>query len=129
MRDKTLLLVCSLALVLTGAVALWAHHGPDKVVLDAAGPKAKRAPVEFPHKLHIENVASCDTCHHDQKGLKAGPDIKVAKCSSCHLDPEPDVPGIREMGVRNNPFHISCVGCHREKSKGPTACNDCHPRP
>jgi hypothetical protein len=127
MRDRKTL-ATSIALALATAAVLWAHHGPDTVVLDDAGPEARRAPVEFPHKLHVENVDRCDTCHHTQEGLTAGPDIEVQTCASCHLEPDEGVPGIREMGMRNNPYHLSCVNCHREREKGPTACNDCHPR-
>lgn len=128
MRDRKIWSMAAMALLVLGAAALWGHHGPDDVVLNAAGAKAKQAPVQFPHALHVKSVESCDTCHHNHEGMTSAANVEVATCASCHLKPEEGVPGILQAGLRNNPYHIKCISCHREESKGPTACADCHPR-
>jgi hypothetical protein len=112
------------ALLVFLAAALFAHHGPATININAA---AKKQPgVPFSHEKHAKLAASCDTCHHTQKGLKSDTE-KVVKCSTCHLDPkDPKVPGMREMSLTKNPFHIRCIACHKEQKKGPTACNGCH---
>lgn len=123
---KTVILLTVLALPLGAAVAL-AHHGPETVTIDAA--KDKKAAVEFPHAKHQEMVDSCVTCHHTQEGLTVDSDIEVKACTTCHLDPEEETtPSMREMSVKKNPFHIVCIDCHKEQEKGPSKCNDCHPK-
>lgn len=103
-----------------------AVNPPDEVVIDAA--KDKRAAVTFPHAKHVENVDSCVTCHHTNEGLTAGSGQEVEACSACHLDPEGDVPDMREMSLTKNPLHKGCISCHKEEGKGPTKCDDCHPK-
>lgn len=97
---------------------------PEKVTIDAAA--AKQPGVTFPHAKHVAMGKSCDTCHHTQKGITEAKAAEVQKCTSCHLDPKPDVPGIREMSMSKNAFHIKCVGCHKAEKKGPAVCKDCH---
>jgi hypothetical protein len=123
---KTLYLLGIAVFVLTAGIAIAApHHGPDSVVIDAAA--AKKGPVTFPHKEHVERVESCDTCHHTSPGLTAAADTEVQKCSACHLDPEKaETPGMREMSMKKNPFHMVCIDCHKAETKGPTKCDDCH---
>ena len=117
-----------LAVVLAATLALAApHHGPDEVVIDAA--KDKRAPVAFAHERHAREVKTCDTCHHTNKGMTTDAGVEVASCASCHLDPKSAaIPGMREMSLRKNPFHMVCIDCHKENTKGPTKCDDCHPK-
>jgi len=62
-------------------------------------------------------------------------DMEVALCSSCHLEPEEaETPSCKEKSTKKNPFHISCVGCHKAAKKenaettAPTKCNACHPK-
>jgi len=131
-------LVLTGLLVMLSAAALVALADeakvPETITLDACA--AKKAPVEFPHKAHFE-VTDCVTCHHTQEGLtleKVG-EIKVETCTSCHLNPEKaETPSCSEMSAKKNPFHITCIGCHKETvaekadSKAPTKCNDCHPK-
>ncbi|MDX1643879.1 MAG: cytochrome c3 family protein [Thermoanaerobaculia bacterium] len=116
------------AVLLVAAIVVAApHHAPEEVVIDAA--VNKRAAVEFPHKLHQENVESCATCHHESEGLTAEADEEVEACSSCHLDPEdPETPSMRELSMKKNPYHILCVDCHKAEEKGPTKCDECHPK-
>jgi hypothetical protein len=99
---------------------------PEKVTIKAA--QAKQAPVTFSHGKHATTIAkTCETCHHTDKGLTAKSTTKVATCTSCHLDPkDAKVPGMREMALAKNPFHIRCVGCHNVEKKGPTCCPACH---
>jgi hypothetical protein len=116
----------SLACVLLGfvaAVAL-AHHGPATVNINAAAKKQPAVP--FSHEKHAKLAKSCDTCHHTQKGLTSDEKTKVVKCSTCHLDPKPPVPSMREMSLTKNPLHVRCIACHKEQKKGPTACTGCH---
>lgn len=108
------------------ATTLLAHHGPVSVTIKEA---AKKQPaVTFSHAKHASTlVKSCDTCHHTQKGLKTDEGTKVVKCSTCHLDPkDAKVPGMREMSLTKNPFHIGCISCHKEQKKGPVVCTGCH---
>ncbi len=99
---------------------------PKEVKIDAA---AKKQPaVTFPHEKHAtELVKTCDTCHHTNKGLTAANAKDVPKCSSCHLNPaKADTPDMSEMSLKKNPFHMLCMGCHKEQKKGPAKCNECH---
>jgi hypothetical protein len=100
---------------------------PDEVVIDAA--QAKKSAVTFPHADHVERLPDCTTCHHTSEGLTASSGQEVASCTSCHLDPEKaETPGMREMSLKKNPFHMVCIDCHKEETKGPTKCDDCHPK-
>lgn len=115
-------------LILTFLAAAASAHYPGVLKIDEA---AKKQPaVTFDHAKHGDTLAkSCDTCHHTQKGLtKAQTDkVDVKKCSSCHLDPkDAKMPGMREMSLTKNPFHIRCIACHKEQKKGPTVCTQCH---
>ena len=77
----------------------------------------------------------CKTCHHTQPDLKAGTAIEVKPCGACHVQPEKtDTPKCSEMGLSKNPFHIRCLGCHKEAvakdatKQAPTKCDQCHPK-
>jgi len=107
------------------AFAAKAKDAPESATIDAC--KKKKAAVVFPHKKHVDAKLECAKCHHTQKDLKAGADVEVKKCSSCHLTPEkPETPKCTETSSKKNPFHISCTGCHKEQKKGPTKCKECH---
>jgi hypothetical protein len=106
--------------------AVFAHHGPMKVTITGAAEK-KQPPVTFDHHKHATSlVDSCDTCHHTMEGLTAKTDADVKKCASCHLDSSSDAPSMAAAGLKQNPFHVLCINCHREEKQGPTACRDCH---
>jgi hypothetical protein len=128
--SRTAVLSATAAVGLTTALLLAApHHGPETVVIDAA--QDKRAAVTFPHEAHAEWVDSCDTCHHTQEGLTASSatEAEVRACATCHLDPEQEeTPSMRAMGLKSNPFHAGCIDCHKEREKGPTQCEECHPK-
>jgi hypothetical protein len=101
--------------------------GTDEVMtLDGCG--EKKAAVEFPHGAH-QAVTECTTCHHTSEGLTAESDMEVKTCQSCHLNPEAaETPSCSEMSMSKNPYHKLCISCHKEQAKGPTKCNDCHPK-
>lgn len=119
---KTLLAATSIIVILSVPSA-FAHH-PDKVDIKAAAKKQTAVP--FNHMKHVKLAKSCDTCHHTNKGLTAETKAKVEKCSTCHLDPKPNVPGMREVSLTKNPFHMGCIACHKTQKKGPVACAGCH---
>ena len=109
-----------------------ATKAPDKVSLDDC--VAKKTAVAFPHGEHAKAHA-CETCHHTQKGLKAGDATEVATCGTCHVTPEKaETPKCAEMSSTKNPFHMLCVNCHKEElakkadTKAPTKCEQCHPK-
>ena len=108
----------------TGAYAVKANAAPAKVTLKDA---AKKQPaVTMDHAAHVK-VTKCETCHHTQKGLTEKSTDEVAKCSSCHLNPkDAKTPSMAEMSMTKNPFHIGCIGCHKDGKKGPTKCTECH---
>ena len=98
----------------------------DTITID--GCANKKSAVVFPHKAH-EGLTECSTCHHTQEGLTADSEEAVEECISCHLEPEVDgTPRCGEMSLKRNPYHINCVGCHKEQSAGPTKCDECHPK-
>src|SRR5205085_2115483 len=115
----------TLPIILTLLVAnLMLAAPPATVTIDKAA--KKQAPVVFPHDKHVKAVASCDTCHHTQKGMTEK-ETKVAACDTCHLDPKAaTTPSMREMSMTKNPFHMVCIDCHKKEKKGPTACTGCH---
>ena len=79
-------------------------------------------PVRFMHAKHAAELGDCLTCHHyrpaDQKALE------TVRCSACHREPfNPEIlgrPGLKAA------YHQQCLNCHRERSKGPVGCVDCH---
>ena len=112
-------------LLFVGAIVV-AGTGDEVISLDGCG--EKKAAVEFPHKAHQE-VTECTTCHHTAEGLTADSDVEVKSCKSCHLNPEnAETPSCSEMSMSKNPYHKMCISCHKEQGKGPTKCNDCHPK-
>ena len=122
---KTLTVLGAIAFLLITALAVAApHHGPDEVVIKGAADK--QPAVTFPHAKHQEMVKACDTCHHTNKGMTTAEGTEVKACSECHLDPKGDVPSMRQMSMKKNPFHIVCIDCHKTETKGPTKCAECH---
>lgn len=124
MRKSILGLGLGIAALLI-AVAPLAATAPDSTTIDDC--VAKKSAVEFPHAAHFE-VTECTTCHHTDEGLTA--DSGTAQpCGECHNSPEsPDTPECAQMSLKKNPFHINCVGCHKEQAAGPAKCDECHPK-
>lgn len=113
--------------------AATAAQAPDKVTIDDC--VAKKSAVEFPHKLHVDGGIACKTCHHTQENLTATSTEEVQTCGACHTTPEKaETPVCSQMSATKNPFHITCVGCHKEEAKkkadtkAPTKCEGCHPK-
>ena len=113
------------AFLVSFSITAMASAHPDKVKIDAA---AKKQPaVAFMHDKHVQRVKTCDTCHHTNKGLTAESKDKVAKCSTCHLNPkDAKVPNMADASLTKNPFHKLCITCHKTAKKGPVVCNKCH---
>jgi len=115
-----------------GSYAATPKDAPDVVTIDDCA--TKKAAVEFPHGTHAKAIA-CTTCHHTQEGLTATSTEEVKACASCHVAPEKaETPKCAEMSLTKNPFHISCVNCHKDEIKKdatkvlPTKCDECHPK-
>jgi hypothetical protein len=122
----------ALALLLFTLGAPMAADPPDAVIIDDCA--KKKSAVEFPHKAHVE-LTKCATCHHTQEGLTADSGDEVKPCASCHFNPEVEgTPDCSEMSTTKNPYHATCIKCHKdavkkdEASKAPTKCDGCHPK-
>ena len=128
------------ALVVVGVVGLGvganvlakkASQAPASVELDC-GPK--QPAVKFDHATHVGRAASCTVCHHQDKGLKATDATEVKACRTCHKPDDPMTDDQKKVGkyvctvmsTSDNAFHKNCIGCHKEKAKGPTKCAECH---
>lgn len=125
-------LVCTVVLAGTVLVAVPASQAPESVTLDDC--MAKKSAVVFPHKAHAEKL-ECKACHHTQADLTAAAATEVQTCGSCHTSPEKaETPKCGEMSMAKNPFHLTCVNCHKEEAKknaetkAPTKCDQCHPK-
>jgi hypothetical protein len=105
--------------VLFGA-ALHAGPPPRTIVIDRC--KKKAPGVVLKHERHVKRFkVPCRACHVHTR-------IKPRRCSACHsgkANPRYKV-GCAEPGMKKNPYHLVCVGCHKAKKKGPRACKGCH---
>ncbi len=109
-------------------MAAMAGEAPETATIDDC--MDKKAAVEFPHQAHFE-VTECTTCHHTSEGLTADAEMEVQACGACHVEPEADTtPACSQMSLKKNPYHLNCVGCHKESGQeaAPTKCDDCHPK-
>jgi len=132
-KSKAMLWIVALA-VLSATVVFAAAAGkaPETTKIDDCA--AKKSAVVFPHAAHVK-VAECKACHHNQPTLTATSSEEVKPCGACHTAPEkPETPKCAEMSLTKNPYHISCIGCHKDAvkkdaaSKAPTKCEQCHPK-
>ncbi len=107
---------------------------PENITID--GCKDAKSAVEFPHQAHFE-LAACVDCHHTSEGLTAETvaEMEVGTCGSCHIEPEDaETPLCSEKSSKKNPYHITCMGCHKATkkenadTKAPTKCTACHPK-
>lgn len=121
------------ALVLAAGVLLSpasAADLPGNITLEGCG--TKQPPVDFDHAKHAEGT-KCAECHHTQPDLTATSG-EAATCVSCHKNPKDDALDCSEMSPKKNPYHINCMGCHKDavkkdaslKGKAPTTCKACH---
>ena len=130
---RKLFLMTIIVLSAVAALVAFAEIPEDITIDDCADTKSA---VAFPHKAHFE-FAACVDCHHTSEGLTAetAADMKVATCASCHVEPEKaETPKCSEKSTKSNPYHISCIGCHKTYKKehadttAPTKCAACHPK-
>lgn len=127
MRKSFLTLGLGIVAMLVAGIVI-AGEMPETVTIDDCADK--KAAVEFPHAAHFE-VTECTTCHHTSEGLTADTvgGMEVQACGACHTTPEEaTTPECSQMSLKKNPFHISCVGCHKEAGAGPQKCDECHPK-
>ena len=132
-KSSTILWIAALAALSASLVfAAVAGKAPETSNIDDCA--AKKAVVAFPHAAHVK-VAECKACHHDQPTLTAASTGEVKPCGACHTAPEkPETPKCAEMSLTKNPYHINCIGCHKDEvkknaaSKAPTKCDQCHPK-
>ena len=112
----TLILGLGAGLSVVSAVA---KDAPKKLVIKDC--QKSKPPVAFPHEEHVKkNKIACKTCHHKEPGKACG-------AAGCHAGKaEGKRPGCQEMNPSKNPFHITCIGCHKKQNKGPKACAECH---
>jgi len=131
---RKLFLLIIIVLTALAALVAFAAEVPETVVID--GCKVKKSAVEFPHKAHFE-LAACVDCHHTAEGLTAETvaDMEVDHCALCHAEPEnAETPNCTDSSSKTNPYHILCVGCHKDTVKekadspAPTKCTACHPK-
>jgi len=119
MKRKAVIILTLLAMAISMAALVAVVHAgaPDVITIDKA--QAKKPPVVFSHKTHSE-ANDCTVCHHTATGKD---DAKG--CFECHgKDPKANDPSV--SSAKENPFHITCKGCHKEQAKGPTKCGECH---
>lgn len=109
-----LIVIGGVGLVVGG---LSAKAPPKTVTIDKC--KNKKSGVAFNHEAHAKKQKiACKTCHHKGTGKT---------CYSCHKGKAKDkTPGCAEMSMKKNPYHITCVGCHKKNGKGPKTCKKCH---
>ncbi len=133
-RGFVVLSVLAMVGLMMGAGALWAQQTKsgkvdDVIVLKSSVfKKHKKGWVRFPHKAHsVDYKIACTECHHIYKDGKNifKPGMKVKKCEECHTSPRKNK---GKMLSLYNAFHKNCRGCHKKAKKGPTKCNQCHPK-
>ncbi|MGE5309200.1 MAG: cytochrome c3 family protein [Deltaproteobacteria bacterium] len=102
------LFVCAVASLVFFPAYLLAQQTPPESVTE----EGSFGSVTFSHKVHSDPAnAACKDCHH----MGEAP---VQKCESCHT--------ADSKVNRKDAYHKKCIDCHKEKSKGPTGCMDCH---
>ena len=114
MKGKWTVIAIAIAVAMAFTVSLAiAADPPDQITIKKSGDK--KSAVTFSHKLHAE-LTECFTCHHEAKT-----EAEIKTCFECH-GPDANAPDAQKA------FHDQCRGCHKEQAKGPTKCNECHPK-
>lgn len=89
-----------------------AVFGQDKPAPESVTTEGSFGAVTFSHAIHSDPaVSACSSCHH----LEESP---VQKCENCHT--------AASKVNRKDAYHKSCIKCHKEKSRGPAGCMECH---
>ena len=126
------LIMTSLFVLMAASLVAFATEVPENITIDACADT--KPAVDFPHQAHLE-LAACVDCHHTQADLTAETvaEMEVADCASCHLEPEEaTTPSCKEKSTKKNPYHLLCIGCHKEAKKAnaetvaPSKCKECH---
>ena len=121
-RLWTLAIGAAMALAITFVMRPTAVGGKTPTVIEIKGCQKKKPPVKFQHAKHVKDLkasgVTCKTCHH-----KAG---KEKKCSTCHAKPQKGIGTCDVASGTKNPFHKTCIGCHKKMTKGPKKCKECH---
>ncbi len=127
------LMVAALVCVFALPAVIAGNAPADQMVLKAPdGVKATKAPVDFPHKAHVDTGIDCMTCHHKATDKNA---IKGCAAEGCHTDgskaAKKDPKGFYQAW-HSKKSDASCVGCHKTAKKEgksvPVGCKDCHPK-
>ncbi len=115
----------------SGAIAQTTKSGKVPDVIQLKSPvfkKHTKSIVTFNHKKHsVDYKIQCTECHHvikDGKNVWKEGD-KVQDCGVCHKSPKKNQ---GKMLSLYNAFHKNCRTCHKKLKKGPTKCNQCHPK-
>lgn len=118
MTKRLIHLVLIVGMAALGGTLALAKDPPKKTVIKAC---AKKQPgVAFDHEAHTKKQKiECKTCHHTGKNESCS----TAKCHAGKA--EGKRPGCEEMSLTKNPFHVTCIGCHK-KGEGPKKCKECH---
>lgn len=117
--NRAVMVTLLLTVVIGMSVVLAFAHGdmPKVLIIDKA--QAKKPPVTLSHDKHGDEFG-CQACHHIETA-----DAEPESCFNCH-GKDPNIPDPSVSSTKENPFHITCLGCHKEKGKGPTKCGECH---
>jgi predicted CXXCH cytochrome family protein len=125
---KCAFFICA-GLMATLLIFVFAYAQEDMVVVnDPAFIDPQRPPAVFHHEEHNEKAGleECNKCHHvfnDKGKLVEDESSEDQSCSECHeLKASGKKPGLMKA------FHTNCLGCHKEKNKGPVMCGQCHVR-
>ena len=137
MKNHLLVGLAVVALVCAAALpsSIASPKVADNLILKAPeGVKMTKAPVPFPHKLHVDAKIDCFVCHHTAKT-----EAEITGCSveGCHSDAskaaKKDPKGFYQAWHSKKNL-ASCVACHKKEKKadkaftGPVSCKDCHPK-
>lgn len=127
------LMVAALVCVFALPAVIAGNKAADNMVLKAPeGVKMTKAPVDFPHKQHVDAKLDCFTCHHKSTDQNA-----IGGCSveGCHTDAskaaKKDPKGFYQA-FHSKKSDASCLACHKKvKKEGkqvPVGCKECHPK-
>ena len=112
-----IMIAVAVAVAFAASMAI-AGDPPGTVTIDKVA--AKKPGVTFDHATHSETI-DCLKCHH-----KAASKDDIKGCFECHgTDPAATDP---TSSKKDNPFHALCKECHKAEAKGPTKCDECHPK-
>lgn len=119
------LLAACLLTVLPPVASAPAQEELKQLAPDALAPHGRPA-ARFDHDAHNEKAKldDCGRCHHGttkEGRLDPGaPSSEGTPCADCHA-----VKGGKGTPLQRA-YHRQCMGCHKDRGAGPTACGGCH---